>query len=156
MTDAFGGVGVDDVELIACTDTVDQGGMYPNHDYVQCATTNTSTEVSIDLSVAGVIDAGIQYRLYLDIRDTSGASTPDGKSDIMLKYHNGKATGLNSLVVTKIGDNSLKYTFDLSELGWNGSRIEWQAIVQDGVAGVGGAGFEDMMPDVGAFSYKLQ
>ena len=155
VTDEFGGVGIDEVEMTACGDPIDPTGMYPNHDYVQCATTNNSTEVTITVKVAGVIEDGVQYRIALDYQGSAGDQNPDGKADVMLKYQNGASTGIKGLVVNQVGSSMLEFTFDLAGKGWKGNSIMWQAEVQDGIAGAAAAGFEDTMPDNGAFFYKL-
>jgi hypothetical protein len=158
ITDDFGGVGVDEINLQQCIDAADLDSSLSNLDLTQCAIQNDSTKVKITIGVAeGVtISDSAQYRIYLDLGPTaSGGGLPDGNTDIMLKYSssNGNATGLNSLIVTPINNNLLQFEFDLAELGWSGSRIDWYAVTQDGVQAGQQQGFVDAMPDSGFWVY---
>jgi hypothetical protein len=118
---------------------------------VRCALDNSSTRVAIDLTVAegGMILGGAQYRLFLDLDG-------DGNEDEFLKYKDGQTTGMSSLQVTQLDDRTLRFEFDLAELGWSGTEIHWYAEIQDGVAGGAGQGFVDRMPDSGYYLYQLR
>ena len=158
VTDAFGGVGIDEVNLIVCGDAADLAGFDPGLDYTMCGINNSSpTAVSIYLTVDGDdISNSAQYRVHLDIKTKPGNPIPDGKEDIMIKYAGGSYTGLKSLYVEQVNYNTLRFDFDLSEVKWKGSYFDWFAETQDGVAGAPNAGFIDVMPDVGMFRYVIQ
>jgi hypothetical protein len=152
ITDDFGGVGVDEINLQECIDAADLASDLSSLDLTQCGIQNDSTKVTITIGVAegAAISNDAQYRIYLDLGpDKSGGGLPDGNTDVMLKYKNGQATGLSSLIVTPIGDNLLQFEFDLAELGWSGTRIDWYAQTQDGVQAGEQQGFVDAMPDSG-------
>jgi len=160
ITDDFGGVGVDEINLQQCIDAADLDSSLSNLDLTQCAIQNDSTKVTITIGVAeGVtISDSAQYRIYLDLGPTtSGGGLPDGNTDIMLKYNssNGSTSGMNSLIVTPIGSNLLQFEFDLAELGWSGTRIDWYAVTQDGVQAGQQQGFVDAMPDSGSWVYPV-
>ena len=157
ITDDFGGVGVDEIILQECVDAADLGGSLPQLDLTQCGIQNDSTKVTITIGVAeGVAIADdAQYRIYLDLGpQASGGGLPDGITDVMLKYNDGKVSGLNSLIVTPLNNNQyLQFEFDLAELGWSGTRIDWYAVTQDGIQAGPSQGFVDAMPDSGFWVY---
>lgn len=162
ITDAFGGVGVDDVNLIRCGDVVDFPG-YPNLDLFGCGITNSGSNVSITLSVAGEVAADMQFRVFLDLEGKAKNSDPDGNTDVMLKAHGGSVTGMKSLTVDQIDPRTdlfnpqlIRFNFDISELKWKGQYFRWSVETQDGVAGQTSTGHADMMPDTGSFGYTLQ
>jgi hypothetical protein len=156
ITDDFGGVGVDEVILQECVDAADLGGSLQQLDLTQCGIQNDSTKVTITIGLAEevAIADDAQYRIYLDLGpQASGGGLPDGITDVMLKYNGGRVSGLNSLIVTPIDDNLLQFEFDLEELGWSGTRIDWYAVTQDGVQAGQQQGFVDAMPDSGFWMY---
>ena len=161
ITDAFGGIGSDDVQMQFCGDPAEFTNN-PNLDLTACAIDNTdSTNVSILMSVAGMIADDMQFRLFIDYKGTGKNSGPDGKADELLKYHAGVVTGLKSLVVTPLDvdgnglDETLKFDFDLSETRFKGNSFQWYVETQDGVAGQAGIGHADFMPDNGFYNYTL-
>jgi hypothetical protein len=160
ITDDFGGVGVDEINLQQCIDAADLDSSLSDLDLTQCAIQNDSTKVTITIGVAegATIADSAQYRINLDLGPTeAGGGLPDGNTDITLKYlsNNGNSTGLNSLIVTPIGSNLLQFEFDLAELGWSGTRIDWYAETQDGVQAGQQQGFVDVMPDSGSWVYPM-
>ncbi len=153
VTDALGGIGVDDVTMTFCGDEADLDPSLAWLDYVRCGLSNDSpTVVSLYLEVADLVGSN-QFRVHLDLDN-------DGKDDEMLKYNsgNGSTTGLSSLVVTHVpGDNVVIFTFDLADRGFTGGEtFSWYAETQEGVAGGTGQGFVDRMPDAGYFTHIMQ
>jgi hypothetical protein len=180
VTDAAGGVGVDDVLLVRCGDpsgdvvaSNDPTLDLTNADLVGCSVSNTSTTMSIGIRVAGAISDNFQYRVRLDIGtfevdpDTGEkvliSPEPDGIADRNLKFDAGKVTGLPSLQVTPIlgGDGltvvGLEYTFSLADINKGvGDLVRWSAETQAGVKATGETGKVDNMPDSGLFGVVLR
>lgn len=156
VTDALGGVGVDEVNIATCGDAADLDLSLANLDYLGCATSNDPGAMwaSISLRTAGPVTDSNQFRIYLDLDS-------DGNEDVFLKYNssNGSTTGMQSLVVTAdpLDDRVLVFSFDLSEVDFTaGETFQWYAETQDGVAGGAGQGFVDRMPDTGYFTYIMK
>jgi len=150
----FGGNGEDEVTLYGCVDAEDASGD-PNGDLTLCGVSNEGNLITVSLGVAGMITDDWQYRLHLDLGEKKSGDTPlDGKTDLMLKYNGGVVTGLSSLV-GEVDGNILKLTFNLDELGWTGKRFGLYAETQKGLAGQGGIGFDDRLPEEGLLEYNL-
>ncbi|MEE8347880.1 MAG: PKD domain-containing protein [Dehalococcoidia bacterium] len=179
VTDAAGGVGVDDVLLRRCGDPAgdvaasnDPTLDLTNADLVDCSVSNTSTTMSIGIRVAGEISDNFKYRVRLDIGtfevdpDTGEkvlvSPEPDGIADRNLQFDAGKVTGLSSLQVIPIlgGDDTvvgLEYTFSLADISKGvGDLVRWSAETQAGVKATGETGKVDHMPDSGLFGVVLR
>ncbi len=158
VTDAAGGIGVDDV-VFRCDPVGDAASA--NGDLVGCGASNTATTVTLTVRVDGVISNDFQYRINLDVgtfnsKTKTYKQPPDGITDVQLKYNGGQVTGLPSLQVVKDG-SELRFTFNMADLGLKvGNRIQWFAETQGGLPGVPTAGKIDDMPDSGFFSYTLK
>ncbi len=151
----FGGNGEDEVTLLACVDSGDNGAQ-ANGDLTLCGVDNAGTEITVVLAVAGVIADDWQYRVHLDLGANKSGGTPlDGKSDLMLKYNGGQLTGLKSLAAEADG-NTLTLTFNLKDLKWQGTRFGLYIESQKGVAGEPNTGFDDRLPDEGFLEYNLR
>jgi len=158
ITDSFGGIGTDTVQLQSCSDALDFAPD-PNGDFIGCSVTNSGTNVAVQLQVAGVISNDFQYRLAFDLIGKGKNSLPDGKTDLTMKWDNGNVTSsgsLTSLVAQQLNSNTLEFAFDLAEAGFTGTYFSWQAETQSGVAGQPNIGFADQMPDGSLFNYVLQ
>jgi len=158
ITDSFGGIGIDTVQLRSCSDALDFAPDL-NGDLIGCSVTNSGTNVAVQLQVAGVISDKFQYRLAFDLTGTGKNTLPDGKTDLTMKWDNGNVTSsgsLTSLVAQQLNSSTLQFAFDLAEAGFTGTYFSWQAETQSGVAGQPNIGFADQMPDNSLFNYVLQ
>ncbi|MCI0505942.1 MAG: PKD domain-containing protein [Gammaproteobacteria bacterium] len=158
ITDSFGGIGIDTVQMQSCSDAADIP-FAPNGDLVGCSITNNGSSLSVQLQVAGVISNDFQYRLSFDLGGTGSDPVPDGESDLTMKWDNGNVTNsgkLNSLVGHLLNNNTVEFTFDLQETKFSGSWFKWQAETQSGVQAQPGVGFVDQMPDGVMFNYTFQ
>ena len=159
ITDAAGGIGVDDVVLQACGDAADLPN-YPDGDLVGCGISNSGSVVTLSLQVAGNITNEFQYRMYFDLTGTSKNSLPDGKSDLTIKWDNDNVTtsgGLNLLSASKSADNKrITVSFDLADVKFRGNYLQWNAETQSGIQAAQGVGFADQMPDGTWFTFELQ
>ncbi|MBI4338611.1 MAG: hypothetical protein HY680_01515, partial [Chloroflexi bacterium] len=184
VTDANGGVGLDDVLVVLCSDSIGNGSgaTRPDSDLAACSVATTATTMTVTVLVAGPItdllgtddQEDVQYRVRLDIGTYSvdpltGARTlvskmPDGLYDVQLRYLRGQVTGLSSLVVTPvIQDNvvvGLAFTVDLADIGRaSGDHvypIQWSSETQVGLKATSEVGISDNMPDSGLFGYVLE
>ena len=158
ITDSFGGIGTDIVQMQSCSDAADFP-IDPNGDLVGCSVTNNGSSLSVQLQVAGIISNDFQYRLYFDLGGSGGNLNPDGKTDLTMKWDNGSVTNsgkLNSLIARMLNSNTIEFTFDLQDAKFRGNWFKWQAETQSGVQAEPGAGFADQMPDGTVFDYTLQ
>jgi len=158
VTDSFGGIGTDTVQLQSCSDALDFAPDR-NGDFIGCSVTNSGTNVAVQLQVAGVISNNFQYRVYFDLIGPGKNSLPDGKTDLTLKWDNGNITSsgnLPSLAGRLVDTRTVEFAFDLAEAGFIGTQFSWQAETQSGVAGQPNIGFADQMPDGTVFNYVLQ
>jgi len=105
---ANGAVGTDTAVLSRCGDAA--GDASANADIVACSFSSSGTQVAIDLEVAGSIANGIYYKLVVGNR--------------LFWYLNGRAycsfSGV-SYTVKKVSSKRLRFTFDGSKVGWNGT-----------------------------------
>ncbi len=149
VSDANGGVGQDDVLLRLCGDPTD--AVNTDADLVACSVDNTDTTMTIALTVAGQVTDQFQYRVRLDIDDQ-----PDGTPDVLLKYSDGKVTGLPSLTAT-VSDDEVRFEFSLADIGrGSGDHIQWFGETQAGVKAEPETGKPDYMPDASFFGYVLR
>jgi len=158
VTDSFGGVGNDIVQMQACSDTVDMS-LPEDGDLIGCSVTNNGSNVTVQLQVEGDISNSFQYRLYFDLGGSGNDPTPDGKPDLTMKWDNGNVTNsgkLTSLAGTLVNSDTLEFSFDLKETKFKGNWFKWQAETQSGVPGAPSTGFVDQMPDGVMFNYSLQ
>jgi len=156
LRDSDGGIGTDDTTLTLCGDPDEFSAIDPNGDLVACDLQIDGTFVTVIIKVAdaGVITNDFQYRLSFDYKGKGKSSAPDGNVDLTMKYDNGSFTsssGLKSLNVQTLDERTIQYTFDLGELGWKGTALEWFAETQSGVQAEKNTGFADRMPDTGTF-----
>ncbi|HEU4758361.1 MAG TPA: hypothetical protein VFT91_00100, partial [Dehalococcoidia bacterium] len=143
VTDAAGGIGVDDVQFHRCSDPLD--ALDANADLVSCHVSfnDTANTMTIGLRVAGSISNDYQYRIRLTA----------GSVSALLKYNGGKVTGLASLQVVRVNSNELRFTFNLADIGAGiGTTILWSAETQAGVPATPETGIVDDMPDAGSFT----
>jgi hypothetical protein len=180
VTDAAGGVGVDDVLLRRCGDPAgdvaasnDPTLDLTDADLVDCSVSNTSTTMSIAIRVAGNISDDFKYRVRLDIgtfvvdpetgEKVLVSPEPDGIADRNLQFDAGNVTGLPSLQVLPIRTSDgrrivgLEYVFSLADINKvGGDHVRWSAETQAGVKATGETGKVDNMPDSGLFGVVLR
>ena len=155
--DSSGGNGSDETH-IKCDPTGDAQG--PDGDWTGCGSSNTSTQMTISVTVDAAVTDQYQYRVFVDAgkyntKRKRWEQPPDGIFDAQLKYNGGQVNGLNSLTVQVVG-NELRFTFDLSEFGLSsGKVVRWYAETQAGVPGQPATGQVDRMPDAGWLSHTV-
>lgn len=144
ITDAAGGIGVDEVVISGCDPAGETSD--PNADLIGCGTSNDSRTMTVSMSVRGQIDGKVQYRVVLNA----------GGTDYDLRYANGSAKGLKSLRATVDGQ-WLRLTFDLREIrARKGDTVFWYVETQSGVPSEGSSGFPDRMLDSGSIPYTVK
>ncbi len=159
VTDADGGVGLDDVSLMLRCDPTD--ALSADADLIGCHVDNDATTVTVAMRVEGTISNDSQYRVLMDVgtfdNKTKTFRDPlDGNPDFLLKYDGGSATGLVSLSA-EVEGSELRFSFDLAEIGrTSGDHIQWFGESQAGVPSEPETGKLDNMPDTGFLGYVLR
>jgi hypothetical protein len=151
VTDANGGIGVDEVVLQQIWDVEGDsigtaGVSLPDADLIGGCVSNDADTMSIVLRVAGEITDEYKYRVKL--------YTENG--DVYhLQYNDGQVTGLAGLQAVP-GVGAITFTFSLADIGLgSGDYIQWESEIQAGVKAAGATGKVDYMPDDGTFGYLL-
>jgi len=144
VTDADGGIGVDEVALILIEDPVDSVSV--GADIVGGHVTSDTEMVTIGILMEGSVSDAYQYRIKLQ--------TETGDS-YHLKYNDGKVTGLPSLQVIP-SSQALLFQFDRSDINLGDfGYFLWSSETQAGVQSTPETGIIDNMPDTGFFGYVL-
>ncbi|MDP3879300.1 MAG: PKD domain-containing protein [Dehalococcoidales bacterium] len=148
VTDKDGGVGQSVFQYINVHAWDPEGDSpSPDGDLISGFISNNSTTMTISLRVSGNITDQFQYRVYLDL---------SGGLPLLIKYHDGKLTGLSSLQAV-VNGNELTFSFSLSDIGKiSGDSIAVSMETQAGIKATASAGKADYMPDAGTFRYIIR
>ncbi|HET8944706.1 MAG TPA: hypothetical protein VFO59_07985, partial [Dehalococcoidia bacterium] len=160
--DSAGGNGSDETHIVCdpSGDAPQTGG-----DWIGCGSSNTSTQMSIAVTVAGQVVDNFQYRINLDVgkyntKKKKYEGLPDGIVDATLKYNGGQTNGAPSLTVQKIGTSQLLFKFNLTDFNLSTvsprNQLRWYGETQAGLPGEPGAGQIDRIPDSGWFTHIIQ